>query len=92
MKLTYVADYKVSGFPFPEGWRLHVHHSTWPAEQSYLFAGGKFYQCQTELEPNVMNAVMLSQMIPVSPEPGAEQAMYAAIFKWNSEEPTSERA
>jgi hypothetical protein len=92
MKLTHISDYKVSGFPFAGGWRLHIHHSTWPAEQSYWFSSGKFYQYQVELEPNMMNAAVFSQMIPASPEPGAEQAMYTAIVKWNSEEPTAERA
>jgi hypothetical protein len=92
MKLAHIGDYKVSGFAFAEGWRLHVHHSTWSAEQSYWFVGGKFYTYRADLEPNATNEIRLSQAVRVSPPPGAVEAMQAAIIQWHYEEPKSGRA
>ena len=92
MKLAHVGDYKVSGFAFAGGWRLHVQHSTWAAEQNYWFVRGKFYQYSADLEPNVMNEIKLSQIVEVYPPPGAEEAIQAAIIQWHYEEPKSGRA
>jgi hypothetical protein len=92
MKLAHVGEYKVSGFAFAGGWQLHVHHSSWTAEQSYWFVRGKFYQYHADLEPNVMNEIKPSQTIEVSPPPGAVEAMQAAIIQWHYEEPKAGRA
>jgi hypothetical protein len=92
VKLANVADYTVTGFPFPGGWRLQVQHSTWPAERSYWFVGGKFYESRVDLEPKSMNEIGLSQIALVFPEPGAVEAMQAAIIQWHYEEPKSGRA
>lgn len=92
MKLALVADYTITGFLFPGGWRLHVRHSTWAAERSYWFVGGQFYESRDDLEPNVINEIGASQIAPVSPEPGAVEAMQAAVIQWHYEEPKSGRA
>lgn len=92
MKLAKVADYTVTGFRFTGGWRLHLRHSTWPAERSYWFVGGTFYESRVDLEPDVIDEIGLSQIAPVSPEPGAVEAMQAAIIQWHYEEPKAGRA
>jgi hypothetical protein len=92
MKLAHVGDYRVSGFAFAGGWLLDVHQSTWTAEQSYWFVGGKFYQYDADLEPNVVNEIRLSDGVEVSPPPGAVEAMQAAVIQWHYEKPKSGRA
>jgi hypothetical protein len=91
MKLALVGDYEVSGFAFAGGWRLHVYHGSWTAEQSYWFVRGKFYQYDADLEHNV-NEIRISQIAEVSPPPGAVEAMQTAIIQWHYEEPKSGRA
>ena len=92
MKLARVGDFQVSGFAFAGGWRLHVQHSTWTAEQNYWFVRGKFYTYHADLEAEVTVERGLSQIVEVSPSPGAVEAMQAAIIQWHYEEPKSARA
>jgi hypothetical protein len=92
MKLARVGDYQVSGFAFAGGWRLHVRRSTWTAEQNYWFVRGKFYQYDADVEAKVMNEIGFSQIVEVSPPPGAVEAMQAAVIQWHYEEPKSGRA
>lgn len=46
----------------------------------------------TDLEPNVMDEIRLSQIVEVSPPRSAVEAMQAAIIQWHYEEPKTERA
>jgi hypothetical protein len=87
MKLAHVGDYKVSGFAFAGGWRLDVHHGAWSTAQSYWFIRGKFYQCQADLEPNIVNEIRLSDGVEAFPPPGAVEAMQTAVIQWHYEEP-----